>query len=226
MKKSLKKIIFASAAIITLGASATVSVNTVNASTAKSETLDGGWQVNQGSLSLNKNQRAKAALDKALDGLVGYSYKPIAYLGSQVVAGNNYSYLCKGSVVVPKAKSEYFILNVYEDLKGNAKITGTTNLLKTSSKKNAWKFNQGNYSLNKNAKVKAAFNKATKKLAGTYQPVAYVGKHGNNYAIFCAEKGKTSKAKRSYKLVIVNQKSKKSKVTQIKNVDLAIDAKK
>ena len=91
MKKSLKKIIFASAAVITLGASATVSVNTVNASTEKSETLDGGWQVNQGSLSLNKNKRAKAAWDKALDGLVGYSYKPIAYLGSQVVAGTNYS---------------------------------------------------------------------------------------------------------------------------------------
>lgn len=224
--KNLRKIITTSAIALTLGMSvAQISTTTVSAAktekSSKSSTLEGGWQVNKGSFSLNKNKAAKAAFDKAIDGLTGYSYEPIAYLGSQVVAGMNYSYLCKGSVVVPNAKTEYFILNVYQDLNGKAEITGTTNLLKVGTKKNSWKFNQTSTSLNKNAKAKAAFNKVNKK---KFQPIAYIGKqikNGTNYAIFC----RNAKTK-SYNLVVVNQKGKKAKVAQVKNVSLAVEANK
>lgn len=85
--------------------------------------LDGGWEYNQGELSLSKNAAAQAAYDKALDGLVGCSYEPVALLGSQVVSGTNYCILCKATPVVPNAESEYILLYIYADLNGNASIT-------------------------------------------------------------------------------------------------------
>ena len=74
-------------------------------------------------MSLKKNKAAKDAFDKA-----------------------------KGAVVYPKAKTEYFILNVYEDLNGKAEITGTHDLLARG-----WKYNQGK---TKNAGVNATLKKA------------------------------------------------------------------
>lgn len=66
---------------------------------------------------------AKAALDKALENLVGAEYEPLALLGTQLVSGTNYSILCKVTPVVPNAESSFVITHVYEDLEGNAEIT-------------------------------------------------------------------------------------------------------
>ena len=44
-----------------------------------------------------------ALIEKALDGLVGVNYVPVAYLGSQVVAGTNHAILCLATAVVPDA---------------------------------------------------------------------------------------------------------------------------
>ena len=68
---------------------------------------------------------AKAALDKALEKLVGAEYEPAALLATQLVSGTNYSILCKVTPVVPDAESSFVIVHVYEDLEGNAEITDT-----------------------------------------------------------------------------------------------------
>ena len=83
----------------------------------------GGWKYNQGNLKPAKNPDALAAFKKALEGLVGVNYEPVAYLGSQVVQGTNYGFLCKKTVVTPNAKSSYALVYVYQGLDGNAKIT-------------------------------------------------------------------------------------------------------
>jgi len=93
-----------------------------------SDEFVGGWENNQGSLKIDDNGEAKAAFEKATEGLVGYEYEVVAYLGSQVVQGTNYEYLCKGTPVVPEAEAEYLILYVYEDLDGNAEITDVKNI--------------------------------------------------------------------------------------------------
>jgi hypothetical protein len=90
--------------------------------------VDGGWEYNQGELSLDANPDAKAAFDKALDGLVGCAYEPVALIGSQVVAGTNYCILCRTTPVVPDAKSSFSLVTIYEDLNGNAEITDVTDL--------------------------------------------------------------------------------------------------
>jgi len=89
---------------------------------------DGGWEYNQGELSLDGNPDVKAAFDKALDGLVGCSYEPVALIGSQIVAGTNYCILCRTTPVVPDAKSSFSLVTIYEDLSGNAEITDVTDL--------------------------------------------------------------------------------------------------
>ena len=66
--------------------------------------------------------------DKAVEGLMGVKYEPVLLLGTQVVAGTNYAFLCKGTVVYPDALPYWYILYVYEDLQGNAKLLDIVNL--------------------------------------------------------------------------------------------------
>lgn len=81
----------------------------------------GGWSANQGNIkpSAKANKEAKHAFDKAMENLTGCDYDLVAVLGSQVVAGTNYSYLCRTRIVYPGEKWKYEIINVYEDLEGN-----------------------------------------------------------------------------------------------------------
>ena len=68
---------------------------------------------------------AKAALDKACQGPDGAKYEVKALLGTQVVAGTNYTLLCKITPVVPNASSHYAIVKVYEKPDGSAEISET-----------------------------------------------------------------------------------------------------
>jgi len=79
----------------------------------------GGWTLNEsGELSAE----AKAAFDKAAEGLVGVNYTPVALLGTQLVSGTNYSILAEATVVYPGAEPYYAVITVYEDLQGKTEI--------------------------------------------------------------------------------------------------------
>ena len=84
--------------------------------------------MNQGDASVEKNADVKAAFDKALDGLVGCSYETVAYIGSQVVSGTNYSILCRTTPVCPNAESVFSMVTIYVDLNGSAELTDVTDL--------------------------------------------------------------------------------------------------
>lgn len=150
--------------------------------------LLGGWEVNSDKLSIDDevNKDAKKAFEKATDGLAGYDYEPIAVLGRQVVAGTNYSILCRGTVIVPDAEPVYEIITVYEDLDGNADITGDKEIFSgNSDAQGGYAVNDGDVSFEKNEDVKTAFDKAVETLDGAdYEPVAYLGSQtvsGSNY---------------------------------------------
>ena len=82
--------------------------------------MPGGWQKTE---TQEMTDEAKAALEKALSEMVGATYKPLALVATQVVAGTNYCILCEITPVVPDAESNYGLVYVYEDLEGNAEIT-------------------------------------------------------------------------------------------------------
>ncbi len=65
---------------------------------------------------------AKAALTKAAEKLLGAEYEPIALVGTQVVSGTNYRILCKVTAVTPSAEGEFAMVEVSEDLEGNAQV--------------------------------------------------------------------------------------------------------
>ena len=103
--------------------------NSVTDSTAEpveiSEGMSGGW-AHSADPAVTDEQRD--VFDKALDGLAGVNYEPIAYLGSQMVAGTNHCFLCQATVVYPNAEPHYVLLYIYEDLSGSAQIMNSADL--------------------------------------------------------------------------------------------------
>ncbi len=79
----------------------------------------GGWTLTEDA-SLTKE--AQGAFDKAMEGLVGVNYAPLALLGTQLVSGTNYCFLCEATVVYPNAQPYYAIVTVYQDLQGKAEV--------------------------------------------------------------------------------------------------------
>lgn len=111
----------------------------------------GAWSVNKDNFSPKKNKEAMKAFKLATNNRVGYDYKVISVLGSQVVAGMNYSYLCQGKVLDSQGHVKYLIVNVYQDLTGKAEITGTRELIPGASEQvpGGWSYNEGKAELKK-----------------------------------------------------------------------------
>ena len=148
--------------------------------TNESAPITGGWAINN-DFDGTDDANAMSAFEKATEDLDGYRYDVAAVLGSQIVAGTNYLYLCRAEMVVPDAKPEYVILKVYEDLEGNAEITGSLRLLEG---KEGWEYNDANPYMDENEEVKVAFDKALEGLTGVeYKPIAYIGYKDNSYAV-------------------------------------------
>ena len=90
------------------------------ASVAFAETLmTGGWTP---SASPEITEENKALFDKGMETLLGVDYVPVAYLGSQVVAGTNHCFLAQATVVIPDAQPSYKLVYLYEDLEGNVNV--------------------------------------------------------------------------------------------------------
>ena len=85
----------------------------------------GGWTVAEHT---EISEEEKAVFDQAMEGLLGVSYEPVAYLGHQLVAGRNHCFLCKATVVYPGAAPKLVLVYIYEDLNGGAKVTCITDL--------------------------------------------------------------------------------------------------
>ena len=65
-------------------------------------------------------QMLSKALDGYQTGITKLTYTPVAYLGSQVVAGTNHAILCKATG--DNGASAWVIVYLYQDLKGNVSV--------------------------------------------------------------------------------------------------------
>lgn len=88
------------------------------ASTSAPQDVMGGWEISvPEQANTLPDEQAQAAFAAAAEkGYEGVSLKPIALLGTQVVAGTNYLVLCEG-------EGNLYVAQVYEDLDGNAQIS-------------------------------------------------------------------------------------------------------
>lgn len=85
----------------------------------KKDVAVGGWSAVDGA---ELSDEAREAVEKALEGLVGVEYRPIALIGTQLVAGTNYAVLCEARAVAPDAQPYYVIVFVHRDLQGGAEL--------------------------------------------------------------------------------------------------------
>lgn len=83
--------------------------------------LLGGWSDNTELPNLLSDEE-KALFEKALEGWAGVGYEPICVLARQIVSGTNYAILALGTTVTANPVTHIYILNIYEDLNGNAEL--------------------------------------------------------------------------------------------------------
>ena len=97
------------------------------AETPEAGPLMGGWAMAESS---DITPEIQGLLENALDsyqtGTVTVAYTPVAYLGSQVVAGTNHAILCKASEI--NRGSAWVIIYLYQDLEGNVTVLDIADL--------------------------------------------------------------------------------------------------
>ena len=97
-----------------------------NNTEVSSEQLDGGWYVPEDAVGSVIPEEAKAAFDKTVEQFTGSDIEPLALLGTQVVAGTNYAFICKSILTTQEPINGIQIVTVYADLEGNAEITNVS----------------------------------------------------------------------------------------------------
>lgn len=150
----------------------------------------GGWGL---ATSPEITDDLQAVFDKATEALAGATLTPVAYIGSQVVAGMNYRFLCKAVATVPDATGEYVVVTIYNDLQNNAEITSIVKNdaeVPESGLMGGWSEAETPVVTDE---AKAALEKAGKADKNTtYTPIALVATQvvsGTNYCILCEVNG-------------------------------------
>lgn len=188
--------------------------------TNESAPITGGWVINN-DFDGTDDANAMSAFEKATEDLDGYRYDVAAVLGSQIVAGTNYLYLCRAEMVVPDAKPEYVILKVYEDLEGNAEITGSLRLLEG---KEGWEYNDANPYMDENEEIKVAFDKALEGLTGVeYKPIAYIGYKDNSYAVLTKITITSVEPLTSLSMVYITKTDSGAMIDDIYDIDMSLE---
>ena len=91
-------------------------------SAAYADTLCGGWTPSEDP---SVTEQLQSLFEKGTGTLTGVSYIPVAYLGSQVVAGTNHAFLCRAVTAYPgslETEPAYAMVYLYEDLNGNVSV--------------------------------------------------------------------------------------------------------
>ncbi len=163
--------------------------------------LSGGWDVAKARYSFLTSSQKKL-FDKALKGLTGVSYRPVALLASQ---GKRYIYLCQGTTVTAAPERSWYILTLTK----GAKLASINQMDVTSLQMNRHPRSASSRGTSlaiqavKNKKgalskdVRAIFNQALRGYT-TYQlrPIALLGRQivaGVNYRFLCYGTGRKAK---------------------------------
>ena len=181
--------------------------------------IAGGWTVSKEPVTPSIPQEALDAFNAAMEGLDGVGYEPIAYLGSQVVAGVNYGFLCRAKVVTPDAEASLCTVKIYRDLEGNASVLDIKDIaISDYTADGDVSFTPenlaGGWSLPADLapaalpeEVQKAFDTALAGFAGVgYSPIAYLGSQvvaGANYAILCNATTVTAEPQSALAVVVV-----------------------
>ena len=162
--------------------------------------ITGGWTLNNDIKSMSISKNAMSVFNKAIEDYTGMTFEPIALLGTQVVSGTNYMFLCKGTTVTEKPETSLKVVIVYNDLKDKTKITSVSDFdytkyvnkdIENDSEElsGGWQVKSPSEKGILDDDVQTIFDKATSTLTGmSYKPIAVLGTQivsGTNYAVLC-----------------------------------------
>ena len=194
-----------------------------------SDALVGAYNTNLVSFSLKDNPDAMNAFEAAFPNGYNYThYEPIALLGTQVVSGTNYLYLCKSTWTDYQENVSFVLLQIYQDLSGKSHVVGSAILFPTEESREEGEDyidNTGSYLPENIPAIQNAFKEAVPNDENaSYIPLAYIGKHTQEGkpeedVIFTAKKSKGKDAKTNYELLyIVKDKDGKAKLVKTEDV--------
>ncbi|WP_308579242.1 hypothetical protein [uncultured Oribacterium sp.] len=191
--------------------------------------LIGAYNTNLVSFSLKDNPDAMSAFEAALRNGYNYThYEPIALLGTQVVSGTNYLYLCKSTWTDYQENVSFVLLQIYQDLSGKSEVMGSAILFPTEESREEGEDyidNTGSYLPENIPAIQNAFEEAVPDDENAYYiPLAYIGKHTQEGkpeedVIFAAKDPRGTDAKISYELFYI-AKDKDGNAKLVKSEDV------
>ena len=194
-----------------------------------SDSLVGAYNTNLVSFSIKDNPDAMNAFEAAFPNGYNYThYEPIALLGTQVVSGTNYLYLCKSTWTDYQENVSFVLLQIYQDLSGKSQVVGSAILFPTEESREKGEDyidNTGSYLPENIPAIQNAFEEAIPDDENaSYIPLAYIGKHTQEGkpeedVIFAAKDPRGTDTKISYELFfIAKDKDGKAKLVKTENV--------
>ena len=194
-----------------------------------SDSLVGAYNTNLVSFSIKDNPDAMNAFEAAFPNGYNYThYEPIALLGTQVVSGTNYLYLCKSTWTDYQENVSFVLLQIYQDLSGKSEVMGSAILFPTEESREEGEDyidNTGSYLPENIPAIQNAFKEAVPDDENAYYiPLAYIGKHmqegkPEEDVIFAAKDPRRTDAKISYELFYIGKdKDKKAKLVKTEDV--------
>ena len=194
-----------------------------------SDSLVGAYNTNLISFSIKDNPDAMNAFEAAFPNGYNYThYEPIALLGTQVVSGTNYLYLCKSTWTDYQENVSFVLLQIYQDLSGKYEVMGSAILFPTEESREEGEDyidNTGSYLPENIPAIQNAFKEAVPDNENvSYIPLAYIGKHTQEGkpeedVIFTAKDPRGTDAKISYELFYIT-KDKNGKAKLVKTEDV------
>lgn len=202
----------------------------------ESDNKVGGWELNT-SVSNKIPTDKEKIFSKAIEKYTGMELEPIAYLGSQVVSGTNYMYLCKATTTTSKPETSFKVVVVYENLDKEVELKEVEDFdiedyvnkdidIANEELTGGWiaTSEAGDNSLNTDEDT--MFDKATQDLVGVdYKPVAVLATQvvsGTNYAILSTGKTVTKDPVNNISIItIYKDLDDNVKVLSVANIDLA-----
>ena len=194
-----------------------------------SDSLVGSYNTNLVSFSLKDNPDAMNAFKATFPKGYNYThYEPIALLGTQVVSGTNYLYLCKSTWTDYQENVSFVLLQIYQNLSGKSQVVGSAILFPTEESREEGEDyidNTGSYLPDNIPAIQNAFEEAVPDDENAYYiPLAYIGKHTQEGkpeedVIFAAKDPRGTDAKISYELFYIG-KDKNGKAKLVKSEDV------
>lgn len=200
--KKFAQVAMAAALAVSLAAcgSKATTEETGNEENATQETqqLDGGWEVSDEAATSLLSDEQTEIFQKAMGEMLGVDYEPVAVIGQQVVAGMNYAYLCKSTVVTADPQPEWTVVVIYAALDGSASFTSATPidladvhvLSETDAGEavGAWETPEATSAASLPSDVAGALDALNAEGAYELVPQALLGSQlvaGNNYQVLC-----------------------------------------